>query len=103
MSHSDNSIHASVTIYTTTYCGFCVRAKSLLTQKHVRFTEVNVGERQDLRTWLVGASGQRTVPQIFINGASIGGFSELAALEKKGALDPLLAEAPPADMAALPS
>jgi glutaredoxin 3 len=85
---------AEVTIYVTDYCGFCARAKRLLTEKQVRFTEVNVEERQDLRTWLRKASGQQTVPQIFINGKSIGGFTDIAALHVAGELDALLAEAP---------
>ncbi|WP_438016383.1 glutaredoxin 3 [Sorangium sp. So ce315] len=93
---------AEVTIYVTEYCGYCAMAKRLLSQKQVRFTQINVEGRDDLRTWLVKASGQRTVPQIFINGNSIGGFSELSALEKQGALDARLAEAPRADAPAMP-
>lgn len=93
---------AEVIVYVTDYCGYCAMAKRLLTQKQVRFTQINVEARDDLRTWLAEASGQRTVPQIFINGKSIGGFSELAALDKKGELDALLREAPSADMPALP-
>ncbi|XWJ71623.1 glutaredoxin 3 [Sorangium cellulosum] len=93
---------AEVTIYVTEYCGYCTMAKRLLTQKQVRFTQINVEDRDDLRAWLVKASGQRTVPQIFINGNSVGGFSELSALEKQGALDARLAEAPRADAPAMP-
>ncbi|WP_437966677.1 glutaredoxin 3 [Sorangium sp. So ce260] len=93
---------AEVTIYVTEYCGYCTMAKRLLSQKQVRYTQINVEGRDDLRTWLVKASGQRTVPQIFINGVSIGGFSELSALEKQGELDPRLAEAPSADAPAMP-
>ena len=93
---------ADVTIYVTDYCGYCAMAKRLLTQKQVRFTEINVESRDDLRAWLVKASGQRTVPQIFINGASIGGFSELSALDKQGGLDPRLGEAPSADAPPMP-
>ncbi|WP_437732863.1 glutaredoxin 3 [Sorangium sp. So ce1335] len=93
---------AEVTIYVTDYCGYCTMAKRLLSQKQVRFTQINVEDRDDLRAWLVKASGQRTVPQIFINGNSIGGFSELSALEKQGELDTRLAEAPRADAPTLP-
>jgi glutaredoxin 3 len=88
---------AQVSVYTTDYCPYCTRAKALLGKKNVPFTEVAVDERPDLRSWLVSASGQRTVPQIFINGRSVGGFSELAELDKKGELDRLLGEAPPAE------
>jgi glutaredoxin 3 len=93
---------AEVILYVTDYCGYCAMAKRLLTQKQARFTQINVEARGDLRAWLVEASGQRTVPQIFINGKSIGGFSELAALDRKGELDALLGEAPSADAPALP-
>ncbi len=87
---------AHVAIYTTRICGYCVVAKRLLTQKGADFEEIGVGGRADLRNWLVDASGQSTVPQIFINGQSVGGYTELAALEQKGELDARLAT-PPAD------
>jgi glutaredoxin 3 len=96
-------VSAKVTVYTTDYCPYCVRAKDLLKRKHVAFDEVNVETRDDLRSWLVSASGQRTVPQIFINGASVGGFTELAALDKKGLLDPMLAETAAPDAPRLPA
>lgn len=85
---------ADVVIYTTSYCPYCTRAKSLLSQKQAAFREVNVEERQDLRDWLVERSGQRTVPQVFVNGRSLGGFTDIAALDRKGELDKLLATAP---------
>lgn len=84
---------ADVTIYTTGYCGFCVRAKHLLGEKGVRYTEINVEGREDLRAWLRGETGQRTVPQVFINGRSVGGYTDIAGLDDAGELDPLLAEA----------
>ncbi len=93
---------AQVTIYVTDYCGYCTMAKRLLSQKQVSFTQINVEGRDDLRAWLVKASGQRTVPQIFINGKSVGGFSELSALDKQGQLDTRLSEAPSADAPDLP-
>lgn len=91
------SVNASVTIYTTAYCGFCTRAKRLLTDKKVPFTEIDVGDRPDLRSWLVKESGQTTVPQVFINGKSVGGFSDISALDAKGKLDQLLGEGPSND------
>jgi glutaredoxin 3 len=97
------SSNASVTIYTTAYCGFCTRAKRLLGQKNVKFTEIDVEERPDLRTWLLKASGQRTVPQVFINGKSVGGFSDISALDARGELDRLLGEGPAAEHAQLPT
>jgi len=95
-------VSADVTIYTTDYCPYCVRAKALLQKKKVAFKEVNVETRDDLRSWLVSASGQRTVPQIFINGQSVGGFTELADLDRRGELDRRLAEAPDTAAPALP-
>ena len=93
---------ASVLIYLTDWCPFCQRAKALLKKKNASFTEVDVDDRPDLRSWLVSASGQRTVPQVFINGEPVGGFTELDGLERRGKLDQLLAEAPPKDAPALP-
>ena len=93
---------AEVVVYTTDYCPYCTRAKALLTKKAVPFTEVNVEERPELRSWLISAAGQRTVPQIFVNNPPIGGFSDMAALEHQGKLDKLLAEPRPAGLPALP-
>ena len=85
---------ASVTIYTTPYCPYCIQAKSLLNRKKVAFDEIDVSGRTDLRGWLLQVSKQRTVPQIFINGASIGGYSELSELDDEGSLNRLLSEDP---------
>jgi glutaredoxin 3 len=95
-------VPASVIIYTTDVCPYCVRAKKLLSQKGVAYDEVNVEEKPEIRSWLVSASGQRTVPQVFINGVSIGGFSELADLDRSGRLQGLLEQVPPADAPPLP-
>lgn len=93
---------AAVVIYTTDYCPYCVRAKRLLEAKRAPFEEVSCEGRDDLRRWLVSASGQRTVPQVFINGEAVGGFSDLADLEKAGQLDGLLAASPGSNLPALP-
>ena len=83
---------AKVEVYTTTFCPFCVRAKSLLKSKGVPFVEIDVTDDAELRQKMVEMSGgRRTVPEIFINGKIIGGFDELKALNDKGELDPLLA------------
>ncbi len=83
---------ADITIYTTTYCSYCVRAKNLLERKGEKvFNEVDVTTSDDLRIEMMERSGgRRTVPQIFINDAHVGGFDDLAALDKKGELDKLL-------------
>ncbi|RKH48073.1 glutaredoxin 3 [Corallococcus sicarius] len=80
-----------VKIYTTTYCGFCVRAKDLLKRKGVDYTEVDVTGDDEARAKLVEMSGgQRTVPQIFIGDTHVGGYSDLAQLDKEKRLDPML-------------
>lgn len=85
---------AKVEIYMRDFCGFCMRAKSLLEAKGVDFTEYNVGMEPELRPEMIQrANGGTTVPQIFINGDHIGGCDELMALERAGRLDPVLAEA----------
>lgn len=79
-----------VTLYTKENCPFCVRAKALLSRKGVTFEEVHVEGRDDLRTWLVEATGQRTVPQVFVGDRSLGGYTDVAALDQEGRLDPIL-------------
>jgi glutaredoxin 3 len=86
---------ADVKVYTTSYCPYCVRAKRLLEAKKVAYQEIDVSGDAEQRRWLVDASGQRTVPQIFVNGRPIGGFTDMAALDRQGRLDALLAEDPP--------
>ena len=81
----------AVQIYTTKVCPYCIRAKALLKGKGIPFEEIDVAGDDAKRTWLVETTGQRTVPQIFINDESISGFSELAALDKAGELDRKLA------------
>lgn len=81
---------AAVTLYTTSFCPFCVRAKHLLESKGVQYSEVAVDGRQDLRQELLKRTGQRTVPQIWIGDTHVGGCDELFALERQGALDNML-------------
>ena len=84
---------AKVELYSTTYCPFCTRAKSLLTRKGIAFDEIDVTNDDALRARMVEMSGgRRTVPEIFINGKIIGGYDELKALDDSGKLDGLLAE-----------
>jgi glutaredoxin 3 len=83
-----------VVVYTTNYCGYCVRAERLLQDKGIAFEKVNVDGDWEARDWLVEYTGQRTVPQILVHGRPIGGFTELAALSRSGRLDELLRDAP---------
>jgi glutaredoxin 3 len=85
---------AAVKIYTTKLCPYCIRAKALLKQKGVQFEEIDVARDLELRRWLSERTGRTTVPQIFINEQSVGGYDDIAALDQQGKLDPLLA-APP--------
>ncbi|HVN84953.1 MAG TPA: glutaredoxin 3 [Candidatus Binatia bacterium] len=80
----------NVKVYTTAYCPYCVRAKALLKHKNVPFEEIDVGDDDALREQVIRLSGRRTVPQIFIDDRSIGGYDELKALDDAGELDALV-------------
>ncbi|MGM0584900.1 MAG: glutaredoxin 3 [Pseudomonadota bacterium] len=81
-----------VEIYTSPICGFCVRAKRLLDSKGVSYVEHDIFSEPGARAEMIQRShGGRTVPQIFIDGAPIGGCDELHALERAGKLDAMLA------------
>ena len=83
---------ASVEVYTTPYCPYCVAAKDLLRRKGVDFIEINVAGDRTLRAWMVErASGHVTVPQIFVGETHVGGCDDLYALEEQGKLDAMLA------------
>ena len=82
----------TVEIYTSPLCGFCHAAKRLLKQKGVSFSEIDVFRNPDRKPEMIQrANGGRTVPQIFIDDAHVGGCDDLYALERSGKLDPLLA------------
>jgi glutaredoxin 3 len=83
---------ARVLVYTTAMCPFCVRAKRLLEVRGIAYEEIDVGANVEMRADLVHRTGRRTVPQIFIDGRSIGGFEELAALDADGELTGLTDE-----------
>lgn len=84
-----------VVVYTTNYCGYCRRAKALLEKKGAAFREVDVTGDDAMRAKLVELSGgMQTVPQIFIGGEHVGGYSDLAELEQEGKLDGMLAGEP---------
>jgi glutaredoxin 3 len=89
---------AEVKVYTTRVCGYCVAAKRLLSARGVAYEEIDVTRDDAKRAWLVQRTGRRTVPQIFIGGVAIGGYEELASLDRSGKLAVLLvdpvAEAP---------
>jgi glutaredoxin 3 len=79
---------ARIEIYSTLFCPYCARAKSLLEKKGVDFINIDVIEDTAKRDEMVKRSGgRRTVPQIFIDGEHVGGSDDLAALERAGRLD----------------
>jgi glutaredoxin 3 len=82
-----------ILLYTAPYCGYCRAAKRLLTSKGLDFTEIDVSEDPAKREEMISrAMGMRTVPQIFIQGRHVGGYDELAELEREAKLDAWLAE-----------
>jgi glutaredoxin 3 len=83
--------NANVVMYSTGFCGYCDRARALLQRKGVNVTEIKVDEDASQREAMLKRSGgRRTVPQIFIGERHVGGYDELAALERAGELDTLL-------------
>ena len=81
---------AAIQMYTSDYCGYCVRAKRLLDKKGVEYEEVHLHLDPDARERLVELTGRWTVPQILIDDRPIGGWDELKALEDQGRLDEIL-------------
>lgn len=81
---------AKIEIYTTPTCPYCHAAKSLLAEKGADYTEITV-LNPDLRQGMTErAHGRRTVPQIFIGETHVGGYDDMAALDRAGELDELL-------------
>lgn len=80
-----------IVMYTTPFCGYCAAAKRLLGQKGAPYEEIDVMMDAERKQEMIERSGRRTVPQIFIGDRHIGGYDDLAALDARGELDPLLA------------
>ncbi len=81
----------TVEIYTSPLCGYCHAAKRLLTDKNASFSEIDVLADPARRKEMVQrANGRRTVPQIFIGATHVGGYDDIAALDRAGKLDALL-------------
>ena len=78
-------------MYTTEWCGYCVRAKSLLDSRRLPYEEIHLDDDPSFRQTLLDLTGGWTVPQILIDGRPIGGYTELWRLDRDGALDELLA------------
>ena len=83
---------ADVTVYTTEACPFCMRAKALLDQRGVAYSEVFISRSDDTgRNRLVAETGGYTFPQVIIDGTVVGGWDQLSALDQRGELDSMLA------------
>ena len=80
----------AVTVYISDWCPYCQRAKQLLMQKNVAFTEINVDDDAKFREEMISRSDRRTVPQIFIGDTHVGGCDDLFALDRSGELDRLI-------------
>jgi glutaredoxin 3 len=82
---------ARIRMYSTTWCGYCVRAKALLDQRGLEYEEILMDEDPAFRQKMLDMTGRWTVPQIFIDDSPIGGYTELWALARAGRLDELAA------------
>jgi glutaredoxin 3 len=78
-------------MYTTNWCGYCVRAKALLDSKRLPYEEIRLDDDAGFRQRLQELTGGWTVPQILIDGEPIGGYTELWRLDREGRLDELVA------------
>lgn len=82
---------AKVEIYVTPSCPYCMRAKALLDSKGISYEIIDIRQNPEKRVEMLKRSdGRRTVPQIFINDVGVGGFDDIAELDKMGKLDSLL-------------
>ncbi len=84
------SVQTGVLMYSTRFCPYCVRARLLLDSKKVGYEDIGVDTRPELRREMMDKSGRRTVPQIWIGDRHVGGYDDLAHLERAGELDELL-------------
>ena len=80
----------AVTVYLSDWCPYCQRARGLLAQKNVDFSEINVEDNPKLRQEMIARSNRRTVPQIFIGDKHVGGCDDLFELDRSGELDRLI-------------
>ncbi len=80
-----------IQMYTTRWCGYCVRAKALLTARGLEFEEISLDDDPGFRQRLLELTGGWTVPQIVVDGRPIGGYTELWQLDRSGELETLAA------------
>ena len=90
---TDDRVKANIEIYTWQTCPYCIRAKMLLWWKGANYTEYKIDGDEDARAKMADrANGRRSVPQVFVNDAHLGGCDAIHALDARGELDPLLAQ-----------
>jgi glutaredoxin 3 len=89
------NVSSAVRVYVAGFCPYCFRVKALLKKRGIAFDEIDLTHDAEGRAALVRRTGRRTVPQVFIGDASIGGFDELHALDDSGELQRMLAAATP--------
>jgi glutaredoxin 3 len=82
---------AQIQMYTTRWCGYCVRAKALLEQRGIPYEEISLDDDPNFRETIFELTGRWTVPQILIDGEPIGGYVELWRLDKSEGLEKLAA------------
>ena len=82
---------AKIEVFTQPWCPYCSRMIGLLTQKRVTFQEINAPHGSAERKDAMARSGRSTMPQLFVDGRSLGGCDDMLALDKSGKLDPILA------------
>ena len=80
----------ALTVYTGSFCGYCLQVKALLERRGIPYTERSVEDEPDLREQLLARSGRRTLPQVFVDERYIGGAEELRALDASGELTQLI-------------
>lgn len=83
---------ATVRVYLSPWCPYCLMAKRLLKRKGVEYTAINVERDIEARREMHDLSGRFTVPQVFVGDVHVGGYDDLAALEARGRLEPLLTD-----------
>ena len=82
---------ANITMYCTAVCPYCIRAEMLLTQRGItHIDKIRIDVNPELRAQMMERTGRRTVPQLYIDDLHVGGYDDLAALDRAGKLMPLL-------------
>jgi len=76
----------AVTVYTGSFCGYCMRVLALLERRGIAYTEVSVEDQPALREELMAKSGRRTLPQVYVGERYIGGADEMSAMDQRGEL-----------------